>query len=85
MSRKWNNNLCYSISLTAVEATTNLASTMDRETDVCFFDPQDTAPWSNMMIKPEIDFLSTQSPAQLELMNALSDEGVESLLWNSSL
>jgi len=58
---------------------------MDRETDICFFDPQDTAPWSNMMIKPEIDFLSIQSLAQLESTNTSSNEEVESLLWNSSL
>ena len=46
MSREWNNDMCHSISLTAVEAT-NLASIVDRETDVCVFDPQ-AAPWSNM-------------------------------------
>jgi len=70
---------------TAVEAATNSASTMDRETDVCFFNPQDTAPGSNITIKPEMDFLSTRSPAQSESINTLSDEGVELSLWNSSM
>ena len=51
-------DLCHSIFLIAVKVATNLASTMDRATDVCFFDPQDTAPWSNMMMKLEMDFLS---------------------------
>jgi len=59
MSREWSNDLYYSISLTVVEAATNSASIVDKETDICFFDPQDTFPWSNMMIKPEMDFLST--------------------------
>ena len=44
MSSELNKDWCQRISLTAVDTAMNSASTIDSDTDVCFFEPHDTAP-----------------------------------------
>jgi len=41
----------------------NFALTVDSEIVDCFFEPYEIVPLSNNTTKPEIDFLSVQSPA----------------------
>ena len=66
MSSELNKDQCQRISLTAVDTAMNSASTVDNDTDVCFLEPYEIAPPSNNTAKPEIDFLSMQSPPQSE-------------------
>jgi len=52
--------------LIAVDAAMNSASTVDSDTDVYFLEPYEIAPLSGNTVKPEIYFLSMQSPPQSE-------------------
>ena len=66
MSSELNKDQCQRISLIAVDAAMNSASTVDSDTDVYFLEPYEIAPLSGNTVKPEIYFLSMQSPPQSE-------------------